>query len=84
MTEKTDRERSEENQRAPRDIEESNAAPGPIEAESSSVETDDKRRGGDLAMDSQGGDEQDPWLEPMKDLARLVIAAFEADPHRFD
>ena len=28
--------------------------------------------------------EEDPWLETMKDLARLVLAAYEADPHRFD
>ena len=28
--------------------------------------------------------DEDPWLEPMMDIARLVLAAYEADPHRFD
>ena len=28
-------------------------------------------------------DGEDPWLEVMRDFARLVIGAFEADPHRF-
>ena len=28
--------------------------------------------------------EEDPWDEVMRDFGRLVVGAFEADPHRFD
>ena len=34
-------------------------------------------------MLSGDGNGDDPWSEVMQDLARLVIGAFEADPHRF-
>ena len=36
------------------------------------------------SLDITDGGEGDLWLETMKDLARLVLAAYEADPHRFD
>ena len=36
------------------------------------------------SLDIAEGGEEDLWLETMKDLARLVLAAYEADPHRFD
>ena len=68
---------------APRQIEESSTAPRLDEAESPSVDADDSVKGDESPVLSCGDDEEDPWLDVMQDLARLVIGAFEADPHRF-
>ena len=84
MIDKLDRSGSEENEKAPRQIEESNAAPGPDEAEISSVDADDSVSAHDAPVVSGGSDKEDPWFEVMRDFARLVVGAFEADPHRFD
>lgn len=75
---------SEQNEAAPRQIEESSTAPEPDEPESSLVDADDSVSADDLPVSSGGSDEENPWLEVMRDFARLVVGAFEADPHRFD
>ena len=70
---------------APREGEKPSAAPGPDEAIHSSVEEDDIARGGELQTAKVGAaGAVDPWAGHMKDLARLVLAAYEIDPHRFD
>ena len=71
------------NGEAPRQIEESSTAPRLDEAESSSVHADDSVNGDESPVLSCGEDQEDPWLDVMQDLARLVIGAYEADPHRF-
>ena len=71
--------------KAPREVEGSAAAPEPDEAEHSSVKGNDIREKEVLQTETVGaGGVDDPWVEPMKDLARLVLAAYEVDPHRFD
>ena len=68
------------------EIESSSAAPEPGESGISSVGEDDIPPEKGLQIDTENGpgDEEDQWLETVKDLARLVLAAYEEDPHRFD
>ena len=92
MKNKKGRERPSENEKVPLEVEGQSTAPEPDENEISSVAGHDSDRAGDSQSElGEGGTgrfvdscEEDPWLETMKDLARLVLAAYEADPHRFD
>ena len=96
MEKKTGRSRPLGKAKALRDIEASSAVPRPDEVVSPSVDGDDdsiRAEGsqgglGDVCaggcLEIAAGEHEDPWLETMKDLARLVLAAYEADPHRFD
>ena len=95
MEKKTGRSRPLGKAKALRDIEGSSAVPRPAEVVSPSVDGDDSIRAegsqrglGDVCAggcpEIADGEQEDPWLETMKDLARLVLAAYEADSHRFD
>lgn len=77
MADANDGGRSGKNRRDQRDAEESAAG------ESSSVDGDDSVNAEALPKGGAVDDGEDPWLEVMQDFARLVIGAFEADPHRF-
>ena len=85
MTKGKGRNRPSGQNKAPREVERPSAAPGPAEVENSSVEEDDISVEEELQTETIGASEaDDPWAEHMKDLARLVLAAYEIDPHRFD
>lgn len=68
------------------EIESSTAAPGQDEIGVSPVAENDMLAEDGLQIDqgNESDDDEDPWLETIKDLARLVLAAYEEDPHRFD
>ena len=82
MEPKMDLDRSGEKREASRKSLESNATPGSSEEENSSndVHGIPVSPASASAGDSPG---ENPWSEVMKDLARLVVAAYESDPHRF-
>ncbi len=85
MTKGKGRNRPNGRNKAPREVERPSAAPGPAEVGNSSVEEDDISFEGELQTETIGASEpDDPWVEHMKELARLVLAAYEIDPHRFD
>jgi hypothetical protein len=85
MTEGKGRNRPSGRNKAPREVERPSAAPGPTELGNSAVEEDDISAEDELQTETIGTCEpDDPWAEHMKDLARLVLAAYEIDPHRFD
>lgn len=85
MTRNKGRNRPIGRNKAPREVERPSAAPGPAELGNSSVEEDDISVEEELQTEIVGTSEaDDPWVEHMKDLARLVLAAYEIDPHRFD
>ena len=85
MTESKGRNRPSGRNKAPREVERPSAAPGPAELGNSAVEEDDISAEEELQIEPIGTCEaDDPWVEHMKDLARLVLAAYELDPHRFD
>lgn len=83
MEPKMDLDRSDETKEASRKSLESNATPGSLDEENSSADAHGipVSPTSASAVDEPG---ENPWSEVMKDLARLVVAAYEADPHRFD
>ncbi len=85
MTKDKGRKRPSGRNKAPREVERPSAAPGPAEVGASPVEEDDISAEEELQTESVGTSEtNDPWIEHMKNLDRLVLAAYEIDPHRFD
>lgn len=83
MEPKMDRGRSGKNRKAPRTSLQSHATPGSLDEDIPSADLDGNPVEPGTAS-VVGASDEDPWSEVMKDLARLVVAAYEADPHRFD
>ena len=83
MEGKTGLERSGKKRKAPRTSRQSHAAPGSLDERSPSAGGDGNPLvpGSASVVDEPG---KNPWSEVMRDLARLVVAAHEADPNRFD
>lgn len=85
MKERKGQNRPSGRKKAPREVKGPSAAPEPDEVVNSSVDRDDIPGEEELQSETIGtGEADDPWAEPMKDVARLVLAAYEIDPHRFD
>ena len=83
MAKEKDRLRSEEKGKAPREIDGSYAAPRASESDSSSVGSDDSVSSVVLPTEDALPVGEDPWLEVLQDLARLVIETHRSDPRRF-
>ena len=83
MEGRMDRERSGNKRKASRKSLQSNATPGSLDEDISSARTNGNPVSPAPASGA-GETEENPWSGVMRDLARLVVAAYEADPHRFD
>ena len=79
---KKNRSQSEDRVEASRRSRQSDATPVPLGEDLSSAGLDSNPVLPEPAIDAEL--DVNPWEEVMKDFARLVLAAYKADPHRFD